>query len=143
MRSFLIIFTFFFSIAYAKTENVSSFKLLEEQVKFYNYPNMRLTISQPCDLAEQDKLCTNLDFLKTLSLKKYDLEKEGEQNPASLLCKKTLDGNVYIGIDKDNNENSFCRLKDNSYIDGGTLTYYANKNDGLKQKPRNKAKYKK
>ncbi len=143
MSSILIIFLISFGFADAKTENVSSFKILEEQVKFYNYPNMRLTISQSCDLAEKGKFCPSLDFLKTLSLKKYDLEKEGEQNPASLLCKKTLNGNVYIGIDKDNNENSFCRLKDNSYVDGGTLTYYANKNDGITQKPRNKAKYKK
>ena len=143
MRVLILVLLSVSQITFAKAEDVSTFKIREEKVKFYNYPDMHLTVSTPCSAAAKGKLCSNLQFLKSVSVKKLGEAAVNEQNPSSVICSKTLNGKIYIGLDKDNNENSFCQLPNNSYIDVGTISYYANKNDGLVQKPRDKAKYKK
>lgn len=143
MRLLIFILLTVSQVSFANSETVSTFKIKEENVKFYNYPNLRLTISTPCRSASAGKLCPNLSFLNSVSVKKLGEAGTAEQNPSSIICTKTLNGRVYIGLDKDNNENSFCLLPDNSYIDGGTIAFYATKNDGIVQKPRNKEKYKK
>ncbi len=143
MRVFLILSVTLLILSVSSAEEFTNYKIREENIKFFSYPGLRLTLSKPCKLAEKSKLCSNLDFLHTITLKKAGLDGTGGQNPSSIICKKLLDGKIYIGIDKDNNENSFCRLADGTYIDGGTLTYYAEKNQGVIQKPRNRDKYKK
>lgn len=139
MRKFILILSVW-GISQANAQDTSTFKILEQNIKFYNYEDLRLTVSAPCKKAEKSELCPNLNFLKTLSLKKIK-ENAVDKNPGSVICKKLLDGKVYIGIDANNNEASFCKLKDNTYIDSGTLTYYAEKNDGAIQKPRKPNNY--
>lgn len=136
MHFFLLIFFTFMTTVKANAEdNVSIFKISEKNIKFYNYPKLKLTVSKPCEIAEAGKLCDYLSFLNKISLNATGL-KIGGLNPASVICEKTLQGKVHIGIDTNNNENSFCYLKDGFYIDGGTINFYAEKNDGITQKPR-------
>ncbi len=136
MRDFIFIFFGIFILNSASAQEITFFKVRGEKVKFYNYPSLRLTVSLPCKNAEKNKLCSELSFLNTITLIKIK-SGAGSQNPGSLICNKLLQGKVYIGIDQNNNENSFCRIKDDLYIDSGTLTYYADKNDGYVQKSRN------
>lgn len=122
-------------------ETISEFKIVNQTIKFYNYPDLRLTTSASCPEAkDKGTLCKNLDFLNTVSMKKLEAEDVGNQNPSSFICKKYLNGKVLVGYDSNNNENSFCKLPDGLYVDGGTIAYYAHKNDGHVTKPRGKIK---
>ncbi len=121
-------------------EDSTFFKIREENIKFYNYPNLRLTISKKCNLALQNKICKNLSFLNKISSNKTRMKHPNEQNIASTICSEIIGGKVYIGIDKNNNETSFCQLKDLSYLDVATIGYYADRNDGLTTKPRRSKK---
>lgn len=93
-------------------------------------------MSKPCSSAKNGKLCANLDFLNTVSYKATGRVGTGNGNPGSTVCKVLLKGTVFIGEDEEKNQNSFCLLKDDLYIDNGTLTYYSQKNDGLNFKNR-------
>jgi hypothetical protein len=105
-----------------------TFKIHGKEVKFYDYKDYRITTSQKCDsLSKQNKFCKELEFLLTLKEKVKDANlgpNQGGMNPGSRICSDVLKGIVVMGIDKDKNENSFCKLKSNLYIDSGTLAYY-------------------
>lgn len=139
----LLISVFLFSTSSYGQTDTTLFKISGESLKFYNYPELRITVSKPCDEASKNNLCKDLEFLKIITLSQAGLKGTGGINPASVICKKLLKGNVVIGFDPNNNENSFCRLKDNFYIDSGTLTYYALKNEGITQQPRSQKPLKK
>ncbi|MFN8791433.1 MAG: hypothetical protein ACK5Y2_08270 [Bdellovibrionales bacterium] len=111
------------------------FQIDGKQVKFFRYEEMRISISKECKKLIDKKLCDNIDFLSNITLSKAGISGTGSTNPGSIICKKLLHGSVVIGRDNENNENSFCRLKDGTYIDSGTLTYYATKNEGLIKTP--------
>ena len=138
----LILSTSLFQTAHG-SETVSVFKILNNKIKFYNYPDLRLTISKECREANLNgSLCKNLNFLNSVSIKKLEPDNIGNQNPSSVICKKYLNGKVILGYDGNKNENSFCKLPDGLYVDGGTISYYAHKNDGHTLKPRGRIKKK-
>lgn len=111
------------------------FKIAGKKIEFFQYDEMRVTISKKCEDLNQKKLCKDLEFLNDISLSKAGITGTGTRNPGSTICTKLLGGRVVFGRDSENNENSFCHLKDGTYIDSGTLTYYAMKNEGLIKTP--------
>jgi len=114
------------------------FRIEGKKIDFFDYDEMRVTVSKECKDLHKKKFCKDLEFLNDISFSKAGIKGTGVSNPGSTICTKLLNGRVVFGRDLDNNENSFCRLKDGTYIDSGTLTYYAMKNDGLVNIPRRK-----
>lgn len=135
MFKFLILILISTTLQAADT---SIFEIKGEKVTFHNYPKARVTISKECKSLDANSLCKELQFLKEVSLSRAGLKGTGGVNPSSVICTKTLGGEVIIGYDKNKNENSFCLTKDGLYVDGGTITYYALQNEGIKQPPRGK-----
>lgn len=138
MRQKYLTVIIFFSHISAFADLKSNFKIEGKSVTFYNYPAQNLTSTIECSsIVDTGKLCAKLDFLSDLSLKKAGIEGTGGINPSSILCKKLVNGKVVIGFDSEGNENSFCRTPAGTYVDGGTMLFYALKNDGkLKQRVR-------
>ena len=92
------------------------------------YSLLRLTISSSC--RKKDSFaCEAYSVLSKVSFKSVDKYLQGGANPGAVICKHLLKMEVVIGKDKKGNENSFCKFKDGSYIDNGTLLYYGLKND--------------
>lgn len=124
----LIILSIIASVSFGKTEKV--FKVGAVDITVYDYPAQRITMSEKCDKLRQDKFCPKIEFLKNLhdATKKANLTSEaGGANPGSIICTSVLKGIVVVGVDPNQNENSFCKLPSGLYIDSGTLTYYSKK----------------
>lgn len=138
MNAIFVFLLSLFFLSQSHGEEVKKFTVAGENIDFYHYSNMHVTLSKPCKSLDKKELCKEISYLKTISLSKAGLKATGGINPASVICKKTLNGAVYIGYDENKNENSFCKTSDGTYIDGGTLTYYALKNEGIQQTPRKK-----
>lgn len=130
MRHLVFTFLILSSISQAY-DQVEIFQVAGKETKIYHYKKHQLSISKECQDLKSDKFCPDLKFLDKISLKKSNLEGTANINPGSVICTKQLSGTVFIGIDKDRNQNSFCRLSDGLLVDNGTLTFYARKNDGL------------
>lgn len=140
-KNFLLVL---FISEFCLASETSTFQLLGKPVKFFNYPEQHITVSKSCDLLKtKNEFCEDLKFLKTISLSKAGLQGTGGVNASSIICSETLKGKVYVGFDENKNENSFCLLPSGFYIDGGTITYYAVENEGIKQSPRGKSRFKK
>ena len=56
----------------------------------------------------------------------------GGANPGAIVCREALKGNVVLGTDLKNNQQTFCQFKDGSVIDSGAIFYYAKLNDHKK-----------
>jgi putative hemolysin len=83
----------------------------------------RIAVSSHC-LLNRENSCLALKKLSEASLKKAQLKrKESSANPGTLIC-EDLGGRVIIGRDSNGDENSFCKFKDQSLIDCGSLTWY-------------------
>lgn len=131
MRIFIIkvlLATSSLSFAY---DQIEIFQVAGKEVKIFHYKKHQLSVSTECSDLKLDKLCKSLDFLKSISLKKSNLESTANINPGSVICSEQLKGKVLIGTDREKNQNSFCKLEDGLLVDNGTLTFYARKNDGL------------
>jgi putative hemolysin len=68
--------------------------------------------------------CEALKKLKSAALSSIKEDKNfGTANPGTLICKK-IGGEVVMGYDQEQNENSFCRFSDSSLVDSGSLTWF-------------------
>lgn len=45
----------------------------------------------------------------------------GGKNPAAVKCKHFMEGTVIIGVDKEGNEQSFCKFSDGSYLNNSSI----------------------
>lgn len=45
----------------------------------------------------------------------------GGKNPAAVRCKHFMEGTVIIGVDKEGNEQSFCKFSDGSYLNNSSI----------------------
>ena len=55
-------------------------------------------------------------------------------NAGAVLCQEVLKQTVVIGQDFNQNDNSFCKFADGSYLDCGTLYHYAQLNRDKKRR---------
>ena len=90
---------------------------------FVHVPGRRLTISRGCRRSEGEFACLAYSSIESARTVRFQPPLDGGANPGSLLCRK-IGGNVVIGRDSERNENSFCRFKDGSLVDNGTLFYH-------------------
>lgn len=104
-----------------------SFSISGKPVVFVNDPLKHTMLSETC---AKKRDCEAYTALAKASLR--EIHTRGGANPGAVLCGKVLGGEVVIGKDRDENENSFCRFDDGSMVSCGTLAYYGRKND-LKQ----------
>lgn len=89
-----------------------------------------ILVSKNCE----KKKCEALKFIKRISLKKLDAKDlSGGKNPGAVLCHLEDEARIIFLKDLHGNENSFCMLKDHSFISTSTLYIYAQKNDELKK----------
>lgn len=130
---------------------ISPFALAQTQVYFFgkveieiwNFPERKISVSGLCIKNNQLGDCDALRGLKAISFKQIDRPKFGGANPGALICEQQLNGIVMVGIDRTSqNENSFCKLADDSVIDTGTLISYGIINDRNSREPNNEKKSK-
>jgi hypothetical protein len=129
----LLSLTFLISQA---TGQASSFKIDGKEINFYFNEEIRLVSSEKCISTPKKDGCKNFDFLKKLTTKNIDRKQPGGVSIGAEVCKSILKGAIVTGTDEGNNENSFCKIKDNLFIDNGSLLYIAEKNDGIVYKGR-------
>jgi hypothetical protein len=109
-----------------------SYKIMGKNVRMYDQKSLQITASVECKLSKDKKECTNMPYLKKVSMKAVGRLPAGNPNPGAVICEDQLDGNSVIGQDEDQNQMSFCHLsKQNVYVDNATITYHALKNDGV------------
>lgn len=89
---------------------------------FITSSDNRIMISAFCMLGKNLR-CEAASALARAFEKGLDLENQGGKNPGSLAC-SLLQGEVLIVADENGNQNTFCRFKDHSILDCGTLTYF-------------------
>jgi hypothetical protein len=119
-----IIITLLFKINYSYSlDNKTIYFINNKQISFVNITEKKLTISEKCLTKSKNYNCMAFLALKKVSLNGLDLK--GGVNPGALVCLEKAHGEVVIGLTKDNQEISFCRFKDDSYIDNASLHYYA------------------
>lgn len=116
----------------AATETTKTYAFSKEKITFVHRQEERLTISQSC-VKNGELRCEAFTKLKDLSRKKLVELKPNGESVGSQLCKLQLKGKVVIGLSDQGDENSFCRMKDGSLVDNGTLVYFARKNDEAKK----------
>ena len=85
--------------------------------------SIRIGVSSHCQRSAKSS-CLALQKLDAASMRNVQAKGHGSSaNPGTLIC-ENLGGRVIIGRDSSGNENSFCKFKDQSLIDCGTLTWY-------------------
>ena len=118
-----IIVTAFISLPALATE---TFKVDGVRTQFYSNKEKRITVN---DVCKTQKTCMALQVLNKVSKNSLNAgDLYGGANPGPLLCLQ-VKGEVVMGEDLKGNQNSFCRFKDGSIVDNGTLTYYGIMND--------------
>ena len=89
-----------------------------------------LLISANCMEYGKKKDCEALKAIPLASLKGLQKYLIGGARPGAVVCERVFKQMVWLGTDRDGNENTFCLFKDGSMISNGSLTHYAIKNDG-------------
>jgi hypothetical protein len=116
------------------TPEVLLFKLGKEWISFLNLRKERVTLSKSCGADLSKMTCSAALSLKSATFASFQPGALGSRNPGSVLCQEVLKQQVVTGTDSQRNENSFCRFKDGSFIDNGSLTYYGRLNDQKNRK---------
>ena len=106
-------------------QTILNFEIAGKTTDFYQHDNMRLMSNLKCESAKNDKLCKELEFLKTLKNKEIKLKKDALTGSiGSDVCTEGLKGTLVLGVNKTSkSQNMFCKI-DSIYIDIGTITYY-------------------
>lgn len=116
---------------YSFSQPTLTYEINSKKIAFYQNDSLRITSSERCQYDKNQKYCKNFDFLTKVSIKKLGKIPEGSPNPGSLICQDQVGGKSVIGYNTESSQNSFCELKNKVYIDNGSLTYHAYKNDGF------------
>lgn len=106
------------------SEEVIRFRLEEGSVGFLHQPERGLTVSESCRTRDGRLDCEAYRVLSRVRMSLLAKPPAGGQEPGSLLC-VALGGRVAMGVDAKKNENSFCRFRDGSIVDNGTIFHYA------------------
>ncbi len=97
----------------------------------------KITASENCFNRSSGPECEAILSLKKASAIGLEAYMKGGANPGAVVCKHSLKGTLVLGHDTFENETTYCMFKDGSYVDNGSIAYYANYNDdqAAKQKP--------
>lgn len=87
-----------------------------------------LLISERCYTGGYPNSCKAFEFLNK-KIKMFKPLKSARlpssvKNPGALICENFLAQKVYLGENKRLGENLFCRFRDGTYLDTGSLYYY-------------------
>lgn len=126
----IVYFLFLLQISTANSL-AESFLIEGKKINFHFNKDIRLISSEKCDPTPKKDGCKNFEFLKNLTTAGIDRKQSGGVSVGVEICKTVLRGTLVLGTDENNNENSFCKLEKNLYIDNGSLLYIAEKNDGI------------
>jgi len=128
LLSSVLILVFFNALSTVKAEE-KKYKFDEGTITFSHNQSLRLTLSKSCEPKSGEYSCDAYSALKKASFAKAMKQVSGSLNPGSVICKSITGGTVVLGLSEKGNENSFCRFKDGSMVDNGSLVYYGRKND--------------
>lgn len=93
---------------------------------FYQFNTRRLMVSKNCGTDIKKMSCEAYRKGIKASLEGFSSQELKGMDPGSLMCMKQFKGKVVVGTN-DYGENAFCKFKDHSLIDTGSLIYYAYK----------------
>ncbi len=93
---------------------------------FITSSDERIMISDFC-LVGKTLRCGAASALAKAFEKGLNLENSGGKNPGSMAC-TLLKGEVLIAADDEGNQNTYCRFKDHSIVDCGTLGFFTKEN---------------
>jgi hypothetical protein len=111
----------------ANDESTFIFFDKNKQIAVVKRAKEHLTVEKNCYLNKES--CDAMLALKKISYQRSTKDIEGGANPGAVICKKQLKMKLFVLIDRDGNEHTFCKFKDDSFIGSGTLSYYASEND--------------
>ena len=103
------------------------YRVEKNLMKFYNTFEGHLLVSKNCTLASPEN-CEATKVLKSISYASLKNKIYGDVNPGAVFCNQ-VGGKEQLGVDKDQNENMFCRFSDNSLVACSSLLYFALLND--------------
>lgn len=83
----------------------------------------RIAVSSHCRIDDRNSCDALKQFDKAIKTKMKSNSIGTSASPGVIMC-EGLGGDVVIGQDTEGNENSFCKFKDQSLIDCGTLMWY-------------------
>lgn len=93
---------------------------------FHYFKKEHLTLSRSCGSFLKKMSCQAYKQGIKANLKNIDKKEfAGGVNPGIVICKAQFKAEVVIATNQ-YGSNAFCRFPDNSMIDAGSLTYYAN-----------------
>lgn len=136
---FLAFNLFILSSAYSNETNLDytyeSWRINEQFIQFHKYNKEFILVSSKCqenfnttDFSKSN--CLALKSLSKTSFKKlssYSLK--GGKNPGAVICSQVLNGNVVYGLNRYQDQKTFCLFSDDSYISTEALMIYGIKND--------------
>jgi hypothetical protein len=100
-------------------------KLGDKFFEFNRDEKNSLLISKSCN-----QKCDAYKLLKKVSLKSLSSAKlTGGKNPGAVLCHESEGAEILFLKDLNGNDNSFCFLKDKSFVSSSSLEIAAGKND--------------
>ena len=111
---------------------VGTWTIGNKDVLFVLMGKENLMIELGCDRA--DSKCEARQALSQATLKTppSPFLGVGAPSPGSRIC-LALKGGVVLGVDRQRNERTFCRFKDQTHVDNGALVYMAHLNDNRTQ----------
>ena len=98
------------------------------KVTLVEHAGEHLTVSESCE-GPRGAGCQARRALGKLSLRKLDASQARGESDGSLLCERQAEGTVVVGTNARGDENSYCRFKDGSLVDNGSLVWRARLND--------------
>lgn len=146
MRSLLFLTQLFFMFAaltvsaarVKSTEFEIEFKFEQKNITFVEDTVKRVTIDKNCHLNAKN--CRALQSLSKVSLRNVEIPLFGGQNSGSAICRSLPQTILVVGKNSAGHERSFCLFTDDSLVDSGTLSYFAQMNDCRRLHPKSPKK---
>jgi len=104
-----------------------TYRIEKKNVKFTQFAETQMMISKDCD-ANSPNSCEAMKVLNQISFSFLKSKIKGDVNPGAVLCKE-VGGKEQLGVDKDQNEDTFCKFSDGSQVSCNALFLYSQKND--------------
>lgn len=128
MNKLFILFFIISTITVANSMVFKTWEINKNYIQFYENEKLNILVSTKCRSIVQIKDITDQNCIALQSLlkplnKKVNSLNAGK-NPGAIICSEYLKSQVVYGIDRFQNERTFCKFKDDSYISTETLTLY-------------------
>ncbi len=125
MNKYLILMSIiFYSNLTIASSTIKTFLIDDKKTQFIEILEKRILTSSDC----KNLKCMAIKKLEVASLKKARKDLYNGMNPGAHICVTQLSGKIIVGTNE-MGMNTFCQFSDQSLIDVGTITFYANQND--------------